>query len=212
MRVRFGEFVFDDHTRELSRADRRLSISPKAFLFLQALLSSRPNALTRTELNDRLWPGIAMGYTSLAGIVSELRRLLDDDARDFRFIRTIHGFGYAFCGEATDELAHATGTSFACALVIEGRKIPLMDGENVIGREEGCAVRIDASNVSRRHARITVQGRTARIEDLGSKNGTFLRGRRLESTADLVEGDEIMIGGMRFVFHAAYGPGSTATG
>jgi DNA-binding winged helix-turn-helix (wHTH) protein len=211
VRVRFGEFVFDEDARVLSRAGQRVSISPKAFQLLRALLSRRPNAVTRAELNDLLWPGTAMGYTSLASVVTELRRLLDDDSRDFRYIRTIHGFGYAFCSEATDEPVHATRASFACALVIDGREIPLTEGENVIGRDEGCAVRIDASKVSRRHARIIVQGLTARIEDLGSKNGTFLQSRRLEGAADLVEGDEIVIGGTRFTYRAAYGSGSTAT-
>jgi pSer/pThr/pTyr-binding forkhead associated (FHA) protein len=57
-----------------------------------------------------------------------------------------------------------------------------------------------------------VTGRAARLEDLGSKNGTFLGGRRLSGSADLVDGHELSIGGARFAFRQAAGPGSTLTG
>jgi pSer/pThr/pTyr-binding forkhead associated (FHA) protein len=87
-----------------------------------------------------------------------------------------------------------------------------VEGENVIGRDEGCAIRIDAARVSRRHACIRVSGSGASIQDLGSKNGTYVRGRKLTGTADLRDGDEIGIGGARFTFRAAYGPGTTITG
>jgi DNA-binding winged helix-turn-helix (wHTH) protein len=210
-RVRFGEFVFDGGARELARQGRRVDLSPKAFQLLEALLAERPRALSRAELNDRLWPGTAVGYTSLAGVVAELRKALDDDQHEPRFLRTVHRFGYAFCGEAGEELIGARA-SFSCSLLWEGREIGLVEGENVIGRDEDCAVRIDSSRISRRHARIVVEGATARLEDLGSKNGTFHRGRKLAGEAVLEDGDEIGIGGARFSFRASYGPGSTVTG
>ena len=211
VRVRFGELVFDGEARELAREGCRVDLSPKAFQLLEALLGERPRALSRAELNDRLWPGTAMGYTSLAGVVAELRKALDDNRSEPRFLRTVHRFGYAFCGEVAEELL-GTRASFACALSWEGREIGLAEGENVIGRDEGCAVRIDAPRVSRRHALIRVRGGDASIEDLDSKNGTFLRGRKLAGAAALEDGDEIGIGGARMTFRAAYGPGSTVTG
>jgi DNA-binding winged helix-turn-helix (wHTH) protein len=211
VRLRFGEFLFDGAARELTREGRRLELSPKAFSLLEALLAERPRALSRAELSDRLWPGTAVGYTSLAGVVAELRKALDDDRSEPRFLRTVHRFGYVFCGEAAEEPLGARA-SFACSLSWEGRAIGLAQGENVIGRDEGCAVRIDAPRVSRRHASIRVRGRDASIEDLGSKNGTFLRGRKLTTPASLEEGDEIGVGGARLTFRAAYGPGSTVTG
>jgi hypothetical protein len=143
--------------------------------------------------------------------VAELRKALDDDRSEPRFLRTVHRFGYAFCGEACEEPLGARA-SFACALSWEGREIGLVEGENVIGRDECCSVRIDAPRVSRRHACIRVRGHEASIEDLGSKNGTFLRGRKLAGVASLEEGDEIGVGGARFTFRAAYGPGSTIAG
>jgi len=211
VRVRFGEFVFDGAARELARQGLWIELSPKAFQLLEALLAERPRALSRAELNDRLWPGTAMGYTSLAGVVAELRKALDDGRSEPRFLRTIHRFGYAFCGEAAEEPL-GPRASFACSLSWEGREIGLAEGENVIGRDEECSVRIDAPRVSRRHACIRARGHDASIEDLGSKNGTFLRGRKLTGVANLEDGDEIGIGGARFIFRAAYGPGSTITG
>jgi pSer/pThr/pTyr-binding forkhead associated (FHA) protein len=53
---------------------------------------------------------------------------------------------------------------------------------------------IDRTEVSRCHARIVVQGTTATIEDLGSKNGTYVNGERLEAPILLTNGDEIWIG------------------
>jgi pSer/pThr/pTyr-binding forkhead associated (FHA) protein len=65
--------------------------------------------------------------------------------------------------------------------------------------------------VSRRHARIVVAGGQATLEDLGSKNGTFLRGKRLTSPAVLSDGDEILLGRVPMTFRVLT-PVSTRTG
>ena len=74
------------------------------------------------------------------------------------------------------------------------RDYPLTQGPNVIGRTGDADICIDRTEVSRCHARITVQGTTATIEDLDSKNGTYLNGERLDRTTLLANGDEIWIG------------------
>ena len=200
-RVRFGEFVFDGGARELARQGRRVDLSPKAFQLLEALLAERPRALSRAELNDRLWPGTAMGYTSLAGVVAELRKTLDDDRSEPRFLRTVHRFGYAFCGEAGEEPL-GPRASFACSLSWEGRDIGLSEGENLIGRDESCAVRIDAARVSRQHARIQVRGHGASIEDLGSKNGTRVGHAQVTAPSPLADGDALTFGSVAVTFRA----------
>ena len=72
-------------------------------------------------------------------------------------------------------------------------------------------VQIDRTEVSRCHARIVVEGTTATVEDLGSKNGTYLNGRRLLQPAVLADGDEIWIGRSvaRFRFVAEGEPTAT---
>jgi len=210
VRVRFGEFVLDREAREVTREGRRLALSPKALRLLEVLVSARPRACSRAELDGRLWPGVAMGYSSLASLVAELREALGDERRECRFLRTVHGYGYAFCGKAEDEPSLAAPV--ACSLSWKGRSIGLSPGENVIGRGEECAVRVALPRVSRRHARILVDGQGARIEDLGSKNGTLVRRRPLTGPLDLVDGDVIEIGGALLAFRSGCGSDSTLTG
>jgi TolB-like protein/DNA-binding winged helix-turn-helix (wHTH) protein/Flp pilus assembly protein TadD len=80
-----------------------IRLTPKAFDLLGALLETRPRALSKTEIRDRLWPQTFVTEATLASVVSELRAALADDAKDPRFVRTVHGHGYAFAGTATDD-------------------------------------------------------------------------------------------------------------
>lgn len=93
----------------------------------------------------------------------------------------------------------------------ESRTIALREGDNIVGRDAGAAVRVDSSTVSRQHARIRVSGATATVEDLGSKNGTFVGERRIESPTPLEDGDEIRVGSARMTFRVSSASGSTAT-
>ncbi len=76
--------------------------------------------------------------------------------------------------------------------------------------DEGVAW-FESPTVSRRHARIVVEGGKATLEDLGSKNGTFLRGERISSPRPLVDGDEILLGRVHMTFRVLP-PVSTRTG
>lgn len=88
----------------------------------------------------------------------------------------------------------------------------MVEGENVIGRDPDCTVRITSPRVSRRHARIVVDGTRATLDDLGSKNGTHLEGRAIDGPMDLADGDEISVGTAVFVFRAGETTGTTRTG
>jgi len=213
VRLRFGEFELDEEARELRRQSRRVEVRAKVLELLEALVRARPRALARTELSDRLWPGTAVAYTSLPGVVAELRKALGDDPRRPRYVRTLRGFGYAFVADAVPAgPGPAPAIAFRCALVWSGSEVGLHEGETIIGREEGCAIRIDSRRISRRHARIVVNDDgNATIEDLGSKNGTFVGGKRLVAAAKLADGEEIAIGSALLVFRAGFGPGSTVT-
>ena len=129
-------------------------------------------------------------------------------------LRTVHGFGYAFCGAVTD-LGGAPSRDGVPGLVYRlvwgGREVELSDGANVLGRAPGCAVWLDAPGVSRRHARILVAEGTATLEDLGSKNGTYLRGRKIEAPQILADGDPIAIGTAVITIRVMRQGGSTDT-
>jgi len=144
-------------------------------------------------------------------VAADLRSALGDDARHPRYGRTLHGFGYVFSGEAVDEAGPPPGASDAraCRLVWGAREIPLADGPHVLGRAPEAAVWIDSTKVSRHHARIVVSGGRATLEDLGSKNGTYLRGKRLEGPAELSEGDLICVGPVVLKFRSARALAST---
>jgi DNA-binding winged helix-turn-helix (wHTH) protein len=195
--IEIGECRFDSLRREVRRGDERVHLSPKAFELLGVLVSRRPRAVSKDELFGLLWPNTFVTEASLAGLVAEIRRELHDDAREPKFLRTVHGFGYAF---SADGVAEERDEAAVCRLIWGVREVALGPGENVLGRETAASVFVDDATVSRHHARIVVERGGARLEDLGSKNGTWLRGRRIYGPQALADGDEIRIGSVPMTF------------
>ena len=202
--VRFGECELDLERRELRRGGQPCHLTPRAFALLVLLVAERPRAVRKADLRMRLWPETYVSNTALAQLVTELRKAIGDEARQGRWIRTVFGFGYAFAGEAesqTDADAAAAGAPAperspvpARWLLWRRQILPLAEGENVVGRGRGAQVRIPASEVSRRHARIVVKAGGVTIEDLGSRNGTFVRGQPVKEPTALSDGDEVGFG------------------
>jgi DNA-binding winged helix-turn-helix (wHTH) protein len=212
MRLAFGECVFDSDTRELTRGGGTVHVSPKAFRLLELLLKGRPRALSKSELKDAIWPGTFVLETNLANLAAELRAALGERGRRSRFIRTVHGFGYAFSGEAVPEDPEdRRGSVSGIALLADGRTFVLAKGENVLGRDPAAEVFLDDTAVSRRHARITVRGSQATLEDLGSKNGTFLGGKPVTAPALLRDADAILLGSVLLTVRLADPGRSTRT-
>ena len=187
-----------------------MPLPPKVFRLLEVLLENRPRALSKQELHDLIWPRTYVSDSSLARLAAELRRALGDDSRRPRYVRTAHGFGYAFAAPATPLVPHHPGPRSACRLLIGEAEVRLPPGEHLAGRGEDVAVRIDSPKVSRHHARIVVSPEGARIEDLGSRNGTYVRGRRVDGPSTLADGDEILIGPVLMIFRLG-DAGSTET-
>ncbi len=215
MRIHFGEFALDRETRQLLRGEKELHLVPKAFDFLDFLLSQKPRVVSRERIRGRLWPGTFVSESTLATIVNEVRAALGDDPKHPRFIRTLRGHGYAFIGETVigaSEAPRSARRSVSLRLVMDDREVALHEGENLLGREEEAVLWIDAPTVSRRHARIVVTEGSAVLEDLGSKNGTRLRGVKLTAPVALADGDEIWLGQVPLTFRvlAAGGPTRTA--
>jgi DNA-binding winged helix-turn-helix (wHTH) protein len=196
----------------LLRDGHEVRLGPKAFELLEFLVERRPRALSKAQLRDRLWPRAVASESSLATLVSELRGALGDDPRRPRYLRTVYGFGYAFCGEVSERVTPQPSKGPGEPRVIwERREFPLHEGENLLGRSEDAAAQIDAATVSRHHARILVSKGGATVEDLGSKNGTFLRGERLLRPRPLRDGDEIRLGRICLTFKMTAGQASTRT-
>jgi DNA-binding winged helix-turn-helix (wHTH) protein len=191
----FGRFILNCDTRQLLLDNEELHLSRKAFELLTALLVNRPRALSKAELQGRLWPSTFVEETNLAGLVAEIRRALRDTAARPAFVRTVYRFGYRFIGEVTENAAAHPGRPAPArlCLVFENRQLVLLEGANVIGRNPDATIQCDATGVSRHHARILVSNGEATVEDLGSKNGTYVMGRRIAS-ARLSDGDVIRLG------------------
>lgn len=213
MRMRFGDFVLDVDRRQLLRGSAPVHLSPKAFDLLTTLIEARPKALSKEELLDKAWRGTFVTENNVATVIADIRSALEDDPRRARFVRTVHGFGYAFDGMVLidDEPTAATGTPMRPRVVWEGREIPLQVGENIIGREGTGVVALDSPTVSRRHARMLVGADRVTLEDLGSKNGTYLRDRLLDGVVALADGDEIRFGSIVVLFRSVGPAGATQT-
>lgn len=193
MRLRFGELTFDGGRRLLIRGPDALRLSPKAFQLLELLLARRPDAVSKAEIQEVLWPRTFVSETNLPALVNEVRNALGDHAREPEFVRTVHGYGYAFEAPVR-EVRRDEPSGYRHVLLWGSHEIDLCEGESVIGRERVADVWIGHPSVSREHARITVSGESARIEDLGSRNGTWRGLEPVASPVLLADGDEIRLG------------------
>jgi DNA-binding winged helix-turn-helix (wHTH) protein len=210
MRLRFSECVLDPHARQLRRGGRLVPLSPRAFHLLTLLLEGRPAPLSHQQLRDALWPDRHLGYTSLAQVVTEVRRAIGDTSGAPRLVRTVPRFGYAFVAPVVEERSQRA--TFVGALVTEEGEYLIPEGETTVGRGTECGIRLPSSRVSRVHARVRAEGDRVSIEDAGSKNGTWVNREKQKSPVLLEDGDEVTFGTFRVVFRRAGTSGSTETG
>jgi DNA-binding winged helix-turn-helix (wHTH) protein len=213
MRVAFGDCTFDSETRELFRKERPAHLSPKAFRLLELLLEGRPKAFSKEEIHQKIWPDAFVSEATLASLIAEIREAIGEGAKDARFIRTVHGFGYSFAGAASEVPRERRETSEPSPwrLIRDDRVIPVPEGETILGRDQLAGIRIPSESVSRRHARLVVARRTATIEDLESKNGTYVRGKRIAGPTTLEDGDSIRLGSVTFTIGSVPEDKSTMT-
>ena len=213
MRVVFGECEFDSGRRVLLRHGSAIPLSPKAFQLLELLLDRRPEAVTKVELLERLWPETFVSDASLHNVMAEVRAALGDAPQLPRFIRTVPRYGYAFHGDV--QLAPTVDISRPSPsgprLVSKRGEWILAEGSNVVGRDRDCAVRIDSVTLSRHHARIVVTRGETTVEDLGSKNGTQVNGQRIKQPVALKDSDQIQVGAMTMTYRMSDTLSSTRT-
>lgn len=196
--LRFDDFTLDSEARTLVRAGALIPLGGKALQLLEILVDHRPKVVTKARLQALLWPETYVTEASLHSLVSEVRSALGDGRHEPRFIRTVHGYGYAFCGEVAADTRPRLVSG--CSIFWGNREVPLNVGENVLGRDPDVAVCVAATTVSRRHARIFVGADEVLIEDLDSKNGTAVGGAPLDGPRALRHGDEIRLGSVHLTF------------
>ena len=216
MSIRFGPFVLNPLTRQLLRDEAEVHLPPKAFDLLCALVQRRPEVIPKSELLSLVWPEAFVVDANLNVLIGEVRRALDDDSRQPRYIRTVHGVGYAFSGDAVDEdrprrREPREGARFW--IVWKERTFVLSEGSNVVGRHPECHIWLDEPGVSRHHARINVDPVTDRVvlEDLNSTNGTCVRQTPIAAPHALKDRDVLQIGSVELTFRAWSGDSSRET-
>lgn len=220
--LRFGLFELDLKTGELRKRGIKVALQEQPFRVLALLLTHPGDLVTREELRAALWPdAVFVDFDhGLNKAVAKIRRALGDLADSPRFVETLERRGYRFIAAVeqvdTGSQPSPPAASLAASprlvrVLWNDRAIPLTSGTHLIGRDPESAVWIDASIVSRRHARLVVDDTGVTIEDLGSHNGTAVNGDRLEGTRRLVHGDEIRIGGARLTLHDSSDHAATRT-
>jgi FHA domain-containing protein len=75
-----------------------------------------------------------------------------------------------------------------------GTRFPVRLGETVVGRSAYCTIVVSDPSVSRQHAALRNLGEQVMIEDLGSHNGTFINGERVQGSRQILPGDTILLG------------------
>jgi serine/threonine-protein kinase len=95
-RYRFADFELNLATRELSRAGELVDLQPKVFAVLALLVRNPDRALSKDDFLEQVWSGRFVTDYVLSRCIRELRKVLGDDAREPRFIRTVRAHGYQF--------------------------------------------------------------------------------------------------------------------
>lgn len=198
MRVRFGAFTLDSGARALLRDGVALHLSPKAFDVLEILAARRPNVVSKDVLLAEVWSGKVVEEANLAMAVGEIRKALGDDSKSPGVVVTVARRGYRFAAELEDLDASGPSTPDEGYprwwLTWNDKALPLREGENLVGRHPASRIWINAASVSRTHARIVVSPSRVTIEDGGSRNGTFVDGRKVTGPHPLVDGSEVTFG------------------
>ena len=201
MRIVFVDCELDSGRRILLRHGRPTPLSPRAFQLLELLLDRRPEAVPKAELLENLWAETFVADASLHNLVAEIRAALGDNPRAARYIRTVPRYGYAFHGDARPAAADLSSSHSSGPRLVSGRREWLLaEGSNLVGRDRDCAVRIDSPTLSRRHARIVLNGGQATLEDLDSKNGTRVNTHRVTQPVVLKDGDHIQVGSVAMTY------------
>jgi DNA-binding winged helix-turn-helix (wHTH) protein len=202
--VWFGEYALDEARRELLCRGAPVHLTPKAYELLRLLLERRPAAVSKAEIHDRIWPGTFVSDVNLATLVFEIRTAIGDDPHAPLYIRTVRGFGYAFCDAGTATPGAPPRDAAAAAaqvrLIWGDREIALREGENILGRTPEAALWVDHGSISRRHARLTIRDGHASLEDLGSRHGTLVDGVRIQEPTTLRDGARIELGAVSMLF------------
>jgi TolB-like protein len=196
--ISFGAFRLMPRTGELWRGGTEVRLTPRAAAVLALLVERAQQIVTKQELLDRIWEGSAVGDEALTSCIQELRRALDDDAREPRYIQTRHRRGYRLIVPvATAALALPDKPSVA-VMPFQNMSGDVEQEYFVDGLVEDIITalsRISAFFVMARNSSFTYKGRTVDVRQIGRELGVRYvlegsvrkSGGRLRITGQLVD-------------------------
>jgi len=123
----FGDFELDLAKVELREKGAAIALEPQVFALISFLLENRARVVTKEEIIERIWGGRAISDSAVASRIKSARQALGDDGTAQRLIRTIHGVGFRFVGEAT---VHQPASEFSASRVGESGVIETPDIEH----------------------------------------------------------------------------------
>lgn len=94
----------------------------------------------------------------------------------------------------------------------QGTEIPLKKNKFIIGRASDCTLRAGSEAISRHHCALLRRDGVVSVRDLGSRNGTYVNDKRIESETKLANGDKVRVGPLEFVFECAAEPAAKRSG
>jgi DNA-binding winged helix-turn-helix (wHTH) protein len=223
-RLRFAEFELDVGAYVLRRPDGPLRLEKLPMEVLILLVQRAGTLVQRSEIQARLWgPDIYVEHDSAINTaLRKIRRALGDDAEHPRFVETVVGKGYRFIApleldgspQARPSAEHGQSSArwrvFPSYAVTRGKQQFILEaGETVFGRDPAVGAYVDHPSVSRRHACISISSQGVVLEDLKSRNGTFVNGRRIDGPTRIDHGALIGLGPITLTFVVRAAPAST---
>jgi pimeloyl-ACP methyl ester carboxylesterase/DNA-binding winged helix-turn-helix (wHTH) protein len=107
----FGDCRLDLRRFELQRAGAVRPVEPQVFDVLALLLRQRDRVVTKEELLDTVWGDRFVSESALTSRIKAARQAIGDDGKAQRLVRTVHGRGYQFVGEVTEEAETGPGST-----------------------------------------------------------------------------------------------------
>jgi adenylate cyclase len=203
----FGNYRFEVETGRLWSGKRELRLTPKASAVLRVLVQRAGTPVSKDDLFSLVWTDTAVSDDALTSCIQELRKALEDDAKQPRFIETRHRRGYQFVAQLTEVTAPEPSAAAATAPppVSTIAVLPFLDMSP--GRDqdylcEGLAeelinalTHIDGLRVASRTASFQFRTAGADVREVGRQLGvgTLLEGsvrkagNRLRVTVQLIE-------------------------
>src|ERR1043165_2816955 len=111
----FGRYRLEPRSGLRSGA-REVRLTPKALALLSFLAERAGEVVSKDELFAAVWPETTVGDAALVTCIQELRKALEDDARQPRYIETLHRRGYRFIGKPSPVSGQGDGKASALAL------------------------------------------------------------------------------------------------